>query len=598
MTTLQEQTVSEKDLQKSWVGSLVSITKQEGDDCGTAKWSIAEEGVLDKDGDRFDVGSLEMERERGTVAKFQHNNEPAGTWTMTREGNTVYANVSFLDTTAGQDCRKYVQAMGKSAQFSFRGRMKDYYFPDDVPGIAFRKVSVYETSPVYIGGGETNLQAIKAAKHEEQKEETQMDPEVIKEKEQETMPTWAVDLSKSVTSLAETVATLKPAQPASPEPTQLEVVRKNIETLSDVEKQALGITDLSKGSQAEPPTYDEVFKNGGPEDLMKAMYEKTDDICKVAKDGNGSAHIEFRSNPVDVMKAVLPDVGTVQDRIPTALNVAEVTAILDMLPMRPVSGNSVTPPVLSADTFAGTTVRDPHGGPSEASAELGAPNFPVRLVQVTQPIARSDIEDDPSLIPVITADIIRSLRRRVLFVVANGQSGQQAVGGLVAAVTGTGRATTLTAGNEANPAPDILAGATQGTQTNFGMEYLLGELMNTVMPNMIICRGADYAKLFTAQRANYYLAGPGGAPMAHAMGVPAFAYPQMPANTILMGWFDMDTFFIGLRRDIRVEVSYEQGFSNDQVIFKGTVRMANVVRQIEAFHKILASNFYTAGQRS
>ena len=275
---------------KEFTGQLVEIKKEEDDDSseyddgckGSAKWSIAIEGVLDKDGDRFDPYSIEMEREKGTLVSFQHNYQPAGVWELSRSGNTVYANVQFLDTQAGQDTRKYVKAMGDSCQFSFRARMSEYGFADDVPGIIFKKVKAFETSPVFIGAGETNLVTVKSLNNEgkgmdEDKTQEENSPVEVnkenKDNEVSKMPT-AEEIADVL------LAKQKAAEEAEKEASKTDVDRakEQLEKLTDDQKKELGIP--SGGSSTTPKVYAEAKKNGGTDDLMKAANDRQESLLR------------------------------------------------------------------------------------------------------------------------------------------------------------------------------------------------------------------------------------------------------------------------------------------------------------------------------
>ena len=599
-----------KDITKTFAGSLVDISKEEDDGPGRARWSFAVEGQLDKDGDRFDLGSIMMERERGTVAKFQHNNEPAGTWTMAREGATIYADVDFLDTTSGQDCRKYVRAMGDSCQFSFRAKVSEYYFAEDVPGIAFKSVRAYETSPVYVGAGDTSLVTVKSDSDEVSKmdEDQVVVQEVVKSGEEAT-PAWALSLQKEIQELRETVN-------KEPEPTALEVAKTSIEGLTDLEKQELGIP-VHRGEAEVRKVYQEVAKNGGVMDLMKAANDRQDEILKFARGEVSKVGFEFRSDPEDIAKATLAGIGSIQDRVPTALNVANRTMALNYLPMRPVNGNMVRAPhgfgfsdsdddgpdgagVVNPNTDVDVAVTGGSRGSGAAAdgashraspAYEGTGEFPVRSVNGSAPVPRADIEDDPSLIPILVADALRAGRQRILRVVMRGQSTTNVVAGFNTVITGTN--STAVASGDDEAVKKILSGTTKG------LEFLMGNLLDTVMPNVVFASGSYYTRIYTAQRQNYFVA-PGGdsmSPMsvlAHVMGVPVIVNPYIASNTILMGEFTEDTYFLGMRREIRVELSEDENFSDDMIVVKVTARIANCIRQADAFHQVTGANNYIA----
>ena len=128
---------------------------------GMAVFSIANEGAVDRDGDMFERGSIRIERERATVASFQHGYTPVGTWTLSREGDMVLATAKFLKTPDGENVYEYIKEMGKSCQFSFRGAVYDWAESPDIPGFVFKDVVAFEASPVFRGAGDTKLQSIK-----------------------------------------------------------------------------------------------------------------------------------------------------------------------------------------------------------------------------------------------------------------------------------------------------------------------------------------------------------------------------------------------------------------------------------------------------
>ena len=597
-----------QDIEKTYVGSLVDISKEEDEGPGHAKWQFATEGEIDKDGDRFDVGSIGMEGGKGRVARFQHNNEPAGTWTLSREGTKVYANVSFYKSAAGQACREDVREMGEDCQFSFRAKVSEYYFADDVPGIAFKSVRAYETSPVYVGAGnDTKLVTIKSQEVMNMDEKEVQELEVKKEVQESTAsqeaPEWAQSLIKEVNELRAEVN-------KEPEPTKLEIAKSSLEGLTDMEKKELGIA-VPEGQADVRKVYAEVAKNGTIDDLMKAANDRQDDIMRFVKGETSKMVLNFRSEPEDILKSTLAGIGTIQSRVPAALNVANRTRALDFLPVRPVSGNSVRAPhgfgwSDSNDAGpAGAGVVNPHANVDDstvanrddarhnsAPAYEGTGEFMVRLVSGSATVARSDIEDDPSMVPVIVADAIRAGRQRVLTVVMRGQGGTEAVTGLNTGVTST---TAVAAGDDES-VKKILSGTTKG------LEFLMGGLLDTVMPNLVFASGSFYTKIYAAQKQNYFIApgmGADGEPamaaLAHVMGVPVIINPYTAANTILMGEFSEDTYFLGMRRDIRVEMTDDgQYFRDDMMTVKVTTRIASCLRQPSAMHQVTGANNYIA----
>lgn len=610
---LQKATETLTELEKTLVGTLLEISKEEDETEHTAVWSIAVEGEIDRDGDMFAPGSIEMMRDKGTVVHFQHSYEPAGVWTLSRNGNQVMANVTFLKTEVGKGCYEYVKAMDDSCQFSFRAR----YAPggirvqDGVPGLVFSKVMAYETSPVMVGAGETKLVSIKSQAQEGEMEKTAEEleqerlekeriekaaAELRKSQDADEMPAWAKALESKVDKAVGILDA--PAQQAA----QMENIKTGIAGLSDEQKKELGIS-VVEGTAEVRKVYPEAAKNGGIADIMKAANDRQDDIKRYLDGSLAKVSFEFRSEPEEILKATLAGIGTVQSQVPTVIRVANRTQALDQLPMRPVVGNMVRAPYLGGFSDlqgagpAGVDIVDEHDNVDQAvsandaihraSPAYGSTGeFPVRVVSGSAPIAKSDIEDDPSLLPVIVADALRGGRQRILAAVMRGQTGAQAITGFSTAIAG-GNTDAIAASGDGR---EILSGPVDG------LENRVSGLLNRVMPNMIFASGTDYGRIYTAQRQNYFVTpgGPGGAmdQLAHVMGVPVIVNPYNAANTILIGEFSEDVYFLGVRRDIRVEMSDDEEFSSDMMVVKVTARIANCIRQVNAFFQVTATNNY------
>ena len=395
---LNEQELIE-DIYKVYDGELISISKDDEEGPGTAKWSFAAEGEIDKHGDYFAAGAIDMERAKGTVASFNHNDVPAGVWTMSREGNILYANVDFLDTQAGQDCRKYVKAMGPDAQFSFKAKVIEREFSRDIPGILYKSVRAYETSPVFIGAGNnTRLVTVKSLENKEsdmdENEKVTTEVEVQKEQSSAEVPAWAESLQKEMAELKESM---------KPPVDKVDEVRKAVDELSDVEKQELGIPVFDSG-RAEVKKYAEpvrpnhlgfIEKEGDLIFDMTKEFMAQPDFKDLTKSGSELASYTSQASGLDVMKADLVDIGRVYSRDRIRMEVTPTEYVLDMLPMLPVAGNSVQVPVM--EQASGVPDMNEPNVANEITINVPVYTYPVQNLTFSHPVNRSALEDDPSL---------------------------------------------------------------------------------------------------------------------------------------------------------------------------------------------------------
>ena len=195
--------------------------------------------------------------------------------------------------------------------------MSEYGFADDVPGIIFKKVKAFETSPVFIGAGETNLVTVKSLNNEgkgmdEDKTQEENSPVEVnkenKDNEVSKMPT-AEEIADVL------LAKQKAAEEAEKEASKTDVDRakEQLEKLTDDQKKELGIP--SGGSSTTPKVYAEAKKNGGTDDLMKAANDRQESILKVASGLDKSTSFMFNAVPEEVMKATLAGIGSIQDRV-------------------------------------------------------------------------------------------------------------------------------------------------------------------------------------------------------------------------------------------------------------------------------------------
>lgn len=579
-----------QDILKSVTGSLIDISKEEDEGPGHARWEFATEGEVDKDGDRFDVGSIGMERERGTVAKFQHNNEPAGTWTLHREGTRVYADVTFLDTTAGQDCRKYVAAMGDSAQFSFRAKVSEYYFADDVPGIAFKSVRAYETSPVYVGAGnDTKLVTIKSQEVINMDENEVQELEVKKEAQESAIsqeaPDWAKELSKQMT---EVMAELT----KQPEPTALEIAKSNIEGLTDMEKKELGIpvfdgqADTKKYAQPVRPNRLGFIEKEG--DLLFDMTKEfiaQPDFKDLWKEGAELSSYTSQVNGLDVMKADLVDVGRVYSRDRIRMEVTPTEYVLDMLPMLPVSGNSVQAPVMKQES--GVPNMNEPNVENEITINVDTYTYPVMNLTFSHPVNRSALEDDPSLMAVEIMRLIKAGRQKLL---AQSMGGAATIDFSTGAITASGQQLVGLVTNA--PAQAVAENTDILSHASRGINAIVFKLREVCMPNMVQGHSDVNFKIWESLRRGFYQINMDGGGMAMPVGVAAHTNPWLAANTAIVGDFRDENFYLGIRRELNIRASEDREIEKDNVLFVATARVVAVTSNPNAFAALTATNNY------
>ena len=124
---------------------------------------IAEEnGEPDSDGDTYEKGCAEGEREKVAMAQFGHADTlPPGVGKVySQNGEILWGGHLDLETETGKATFNYIKNMGGSAQFSFRANAYDYSFTDT--GIHFKSIKLYEVSPVWIGANNTKVKLIKS----------------------------------------------------------------------------------------------------------------------------------------------------------------------------------------------------------------------------------------------------------------------------------------------------------------------------------------------------------------------------------------------------------------------------------------------------
>ena len=129
---------------------------------GTIVIRIATYGVPDKDGDIFEPGSLVPAGNLVAHGKFMHSDGlPVGSGPLTSDGRHVYHHVKFdMQNPEAAEQYRFIRQMGDSAQFSFRARGQQrerYRTAEGHLASRIKEATVYETSPVWLGAGDTKL---------------------------------------------------------------------------------------------------------------------------------------------------------------------------------------------------------------------------------------------------------------------------------------------------------------------------------------------------------------------------------------------------------------------------------------------------------
>lgn len=543
-------------------GSLVDISKEDSDYPGFAKFTICVEGEVDKDGDVFAPMSVDMMREKGTLVSFQHNNTPAGTWELSREGNKVYANVKFLDTEAGQNTRKYLRDMGTSAQFSFRARVEEYEERSGITGLVYNKVKAYEASPVFVGAGNTQLSTIKSAT-------------------ENTMSDFNVeDIAKALDSvLDKRDADKASADEVTKVNERIAELEKSLEQSKvDVEKQIreLSMPDASAEVEKAWARPKKFAYNNAVVELSKSMFESQDSMDLFKDIGSKSGKVEIKKDVgMEVIKDSLSSAGTIAyDAVR-----AEVVTPVKMLDLcyfqawnSEVYRRRVQGPANPLPVEASTTI-------GESDATIEPEDFTIRTIATLQPVSLRASTADPSIL-ASTSDILMRDLRRILQaqVVAGAGTGEALRGiGLQVNTASTSFSSAVPTGNNAANEvltdlvyPRVLEVRGRGGEPN----YVLGDANFT---------GHIYTTL-TNQRSPFL--GTQMLPYGAPMGVGAVLTPQMPANTALIASLGDPMFHvIPMMSSFVVELDYSAGFTTDEVVLRAKVYCQSVVVNPKGFHR-------------
>ena len=594
---------------------LIDISKADGGDDGPgyAEFTICKTGVPDKHGDVFMPGSLYLERGKGTLSSHEHSFVPAGVFTLEERGGEYVAKVEFLSGPVGQNTREYIQKMGKAAQFSFAGRVEGGREYDNDGNRIIKKALVVEATPTVRGVGDTRLLSIKSDNSPAEPTKEAVMPEEqggTTATNSEQTPQWALDLQKSMADVFATLpaqvgqAVAEAVKPPEPERTPPNITGDPNEFhKSDddpffakaIKRNALGFFERDG---------DEVF------DIVKALYNQPD-FKRAGERGPNIGFAYDMGHNLDIMKATVVDVGGVFMRDRTRLVATPVDNALDMIPMRPVSGNTAQVPLMS-DDFDNVPLMnppDPQGSqtvgadattqtqlpqPNEVNNQIGVIHYPVETLIFNQPVSRNVFEDDPSAIAAEVMRMVNQARRRLLQQVMYGGSTVQFPSGAVTVVVSkTGRqlvglVPTITSMAALTSAPD--ANSNILGDNTAGLEQAIFDVMNYGSPNMISLSAADKGKAYTALRNNRFAIGIYEGGRVEVVGIPIVVNPYMAQNTAILGEFSEENHYIGMRRDIRLETSDEAEFGSDNVVFKATLRAANCIARPHLFHTFTATN--------
>lgn len=551
------------------VGKLISVSKAEDEGPGSASFSICTEGEYDRDGDMFKVGSLELERDKATMMSFQHAGQPAGVWTMSRNGADVIANVEFLDTVAGQDTRKYLQAMGESAQFSFRARSSEWNWDDDY-GMVFEKATVYESSPVLVGAGnQTSLETIKSRGSKER----EMDDKNIE--------------------------TMKEAYEAA-QKAQLEATAANAEVLKGVGESltAVGetLTAVKDAVTPKEPKADPVGFN-----IIK-QYNKDNPVWDLSKELFSDQRFkDYASNPagdislekavgVDLMKASINAVGTIQ-AAPAVPAVTTPLGALDVAYVQPWNAEVYRRRIIDRTEPAPLTRGN--NGTDIANSTTGDGVTPydynMRTIASKAVVSRLSAMSDPAVLSSLTEmglmDVRVALQNQI---VAGSGSGQNltSLSGQITSGTFGGDAAYTDAAASGDAAKGILNG------TNGLNQAILKARSRGGAANYVLAGAADVNKIYASlENKRSPFLGTQQLPYGAPMGAGVILSPQMPANTIVVASMGMPLYHVvPIMGSFRVNVSYDANLASDEVLMTFVVYAQNVVQNPGAFHVLTGTN--------
>lgn len=531
------------------------------DEAGTAKFIFAREGELDKDGDMFAPGSIRPEAEKIAMVSWQHsrNSLPVAAGTMSRDGNDVVADVLFLDTQAAQDTRAYLKAMGDSAQFSFGFRVHDYGFDDNVPGIIWKDVSVYELSPVFVGAGDTELIEVKEKAMPE-------DTKTVVEKngmtEDERARLERLEKAEQDRIEAETAAQQKAERDAE--------IEKAVE-------EALAKARAENKNPARPV---QVVWEDPSKELAKALFD-TGEIQTALKEGRNTSHLV--KGVGEMVKAVVTDAGSIQNAMPVAAR-QRMPTVLDASYIMPWPTehyrNAVVERTRPAPLARGT-------GTLAGDSDVRLINRPLETIGSLQPLDKLTATSYPEVVARYAEVMFQDVRVQLDSQIIGGNGTSPNLTGLVNEITAT--AITQDGGSDR----PILSDDAQGLYKQ------IADIRSTGMgddANYIVASSTDMQKIYktlTAQRSPFE--GTQGAPYGAPMGAVVLLNSGLPANTIFVATLGTFQHHVVLVRDsVLVEIDFSNRFHQDQVVLKATVYAAAVVHNTGAFRRLTATNNFEA----
>ena len=555
-------------------GSLLDISKGEDDGAGSASFSIATEGEYDKEGDFFKAGSMYTERAKATLVSFMHNNEPAGTWTMRKDGLNVIADVEFLDTETGQDVRKYLKAMGDSAQFSFRGRAEEWVY-DENWGRIIEKACVYEASPVLMGAGnDTRLEMVK-----NKSKEGTMGPEQF-EKLLKSLQQFTVDAIKKQ------------------DEGQSEATKGITETLTKInESLETNLTAMNAVKDAVTPTEPpadpmgfNVIKDYNKDrpvfDLAKMMFDKE---FKERMDVPRTNFSVEKNVPIDLLKASINSMGTIMAAPAVPLITTPIGALdasyvqpwnAEVYRRRTISRTSPEPLARGNNV----NIRD-----ATETADVEPLDYVMRTIASKAAVSRLSAMADASVMSSLTEMGLMDLRVQLQDQIVSGDGTGQNLPNI-----GLQSITPAYGGKAANrdnvQAGDANKGVLNGTNGIY--QAILNVRGRGGMANYVLAGASDVGKIYASlENKRSPFPATQQLPYGSPMGAGVILSPQMPANTIDVVSLGMPTMHVvPMLGSFRVNVSYDARLEADEVLMTFVCYAQNVVQNPDANQRITATN--------
>lgn len=384
------------------------------------------------------------------------------------------------------------------------------------------------------------------------------------------------------------------------------------------------------GTPARPVKYDSVAE------VSAAWHEAAEPVKDILQNRGSSHIIDFRVEPrairadtlyedIEVGAATLVDVGPVQVRDRTRVAVTPIPRAIDYMPMRPVVGNSVVVPVMQDATAPG-------GGASGSAAaqavvrllqslsqgveltiDVPAYIYPIQNLIINHPVSKAIIEDDPTIVGAEVRRLLRLSMQVLDSQVLGGTASIDFATGNITAGAGVrnkdlvGLSTLSGDRSEEVPAwsggtdPTAWTDAQRGDNQRannmldapkVGVESIVSDILARDYPTLGIFPGDVWQKLWSSLRATFY-------PMAGMtqrqidyMGVSYVLDALGPANVGYVGAFVEENQYIGMRRDVRVEMSDDYQFGDDNMTFKATLRAANCIANPNSFLEITNTDRY------